>query len=69
MRYSPFLSCRQAARLITAQLDRPLSPFERIGLGLHLSICNACPVVIAQLAQLRKAMVSLRESAEGVEPT
>ncbi len=64
MRYSPFLSCREAARLITARLDRELTPFERVGLELHLKICDACPIVVRQLATLRQAMVQWRESAE-----
>ena len=64
MTYSPFLSCRQAARIITAQFDRPLSPLERLKLRLHLTICAACPIVIDQLAELRRSMVLLRESAE-----
>ena len=64
MRYSPFLSCRQAARLITAELDRELNPLERIGLRMHLSICDACPIVVRQLAQVREAMHALRDTAE-----
>ncbi len=64
MRYSPFLSCRQAAHLITARLDRPLGPIERLGLRLHLSICDACPIVIRQLDQIRDAMHAWRDTVE-----
>ena len=64
MRYSPFLSCREAARLITAELDRELDPFERIALGLHLRICDACPTVVRQLAQIRRAMREWRDAVE-----
>ena len=64
MRYSPFLSCRQAARLITAELDRELTTFERIALGLHLKICDACPKVIRQFALLRQSIQAWREGVE-----
>ncbi len=64
MRYSPFLSCRQASRLITAELDRELTSIERIGLHLHLKICSVCPTVVRQLAVLRRSMQEWRETAE-----
>ena len=64
MRYSPFLTCRQAAKLITAELDRALTPVERLGLRLHLRICDACPTVIRQLALLRRSVRELRDGTE-----
>jgi hypothetical protein len=64
MKYSPYLTCRQASRLITARLDRPLNPIERVGLHLHLSICSACPIVIRQLDLIRDGMHALRDVAE-----
>ncbi len=69
MRYSPFLSCRQAARLISAELDRDLTPLERAGLRLHLHICAACPRVVAQFASLRRSVQGWRDGVEEtVEP-
>ena len=65
MPYSPFLSCRQAAVLITAELDRPLTRFERASLGMHLRICSACPIVIDQLRHIRQSMRDWRDLAEG----
>ena len=65
MKYSPFLSCRDASRLITARLDRDLNLFERIALDLHLRICDACPKVVAQLDAMRAAMREWREQVEG----
>jgi hypothetical protein len=64
MRYSPFMSCRQASRLITAQLDRPLSTFERISLEVHLKICTACPIVIRQLDVIRRSVHRWRDTVE-----
>ena len=62
MRYSPFLSCREAAHLITARLDRDLTSFERVSLEMHLRICDACPIVVRQMAVLREAMIEWRTS-------
>ena len=64
MRYSPFLSCREASRLMSAKLDRDLSTLERIGLRLHLSICDACPKVIRQFDLMRR---SVHEWRDGIE--
>ena len=68
MKYSPFLSCRQAAWLITARLDRDLGPLERAALALHLRICDACPKVIAQLDVLRAATRGLRDDLQAPGP-
>lgn len=65
MRYSPFLSCRQASRLMSAKLDRELSSLERIALRLHLSICDACPKVIRQLDLMRRSVREWRDGIEG----
>ena len=65
MRYSPFLSCRQASRLMSDDLDRKLSSLERIALRLHLSICEACPRVVRQLALMRRASREWRDGVEG----
>jgi hypothetical protein len=36
------LTCRQATRLISDGLDRPLSRAERWRLGVHLLLCAPC---------------------------
>lgn len=64
MKYLPFLSCREAARLITAELDRELGPIERAALAVHLRICDACPRVVRQMAQIRDAMRGWRDAEE-----
>ncbi len=61
---SPFLSCRHASRLITARLDRPLGPFERASLALHLRICSACPIVVRQLDEIRRGVREWRDTAQ-----
>lgn len=64
MKYSPFLSCRRAAWLLTARLDRELDPFERVALAFHLRICAACPEMARQLGVLRESVRSLRDGLE-----
>ena len=35
-------ACKQATRLASDSLDRPLTLWERFKLKLHLSMCNSC---------------------------
>jgi hypothetical protein len=35
-------TCKDAARLLSDQTERPLSRWERIGLSVHLLLCRAC---------------------------
>lgn len=64
MKYSLFLSCREAAHLISEGLDRELGPLDRVALRVHLEICDACPTVVRQFEQMRR---SVREWRDGVE--
>ncbi len=64
MRYPLSLSCREASRLITARLDRPLTPVEWVALRLHLRICSACPRVIRQLDEIRRSLRDIRDATE-----
>ena len=50
------LTCKQASRLLSESLDRPLGLGERLSLRLHLAVCNACTNVRRQLAFLRRAL-------------
>ena len=34
--------CRQAAEAISRALDEPLSPLERLDLGVHTLFCGPC---------------------------
>ena len=38
--FSP--SCKEATRLQSAALDRPLNPLETFGLRIHLALCKWC---------------------------
>jgi len=52
-------SCKQAHRIVSEGLDRPLSVSERARLKIHLSICDACTNFNGQMQLLHKAMHTL----------
>ena len=58
------LTCKQASKLISQSLDRPLTWSERMQLKLHLLICNPCTQFKRQLNMLRIALLKLRDSIE-----
>lgn len=49
-------SCKEAAALLIAREDRPLSLADRVALRLHLAACAACPVFERQLLTMRNAL-------------
>ena len=49
------LTCKDASRLISDGMDRPLRLPQRIGLSLHLAICGACRRMRTQMHWLRAA--------------
>jgi len=59
------LSCREASRLLSDRLDRPLRTGERLGLQLHLALCRACSLAEKQFAFLRKAISQLGKQESG----
>lgn len=61
------LSCKQASRLISQSLDRPLDWRERLALKLHLALCDACRQFTRQLHWLRGALRHFAHQAENDE--
>jgi len=55
------LSCKEASRLVSQGLDRRLGFAERLGLRLHLLICDGCTNFSKQVAFIRKAMARLAD--------
>ncbi len=49
------LTCKEAGRLISEELDRKLSLPQRAALRLHLAVCDACTRISAQFRFLRRA--------------
>jgi len=58
------MTCKQASKLISQSLDRPLSWSELMQLKLHLMICDACSRFKKQLNLLRVAMQNIRTNME-----
>ena len=52
------MNCRQATRLMSEELDRPLTWRERLALRLHTLMCGGCHQYREQMAFLRKALRS-----------
>ena len=50
------LTCKDASHLITEGQDRRLGPWERIGLRLHLWMCDSCRLFEKQMRYLRQAL-------------
>ena len=53
------LTCKEASRLISQGLDRRLGFTDRIGLRLHLLICDGCANFSKQVKFVRRAIARL----------
>ena len=49
------ISCKEATRLASLQLERKLSLWERIQFRFHLAYCASCRLTEKQFQFLRKA--------------
>lgn len=63
-RMSPMRSCREVTALLIAQEDRPLRLSERLGLTIHLPMCQACQRMQGQVQLMRQAMHQWRQYKE-----
>ncbi|MBN8247706.1 MAG: zf-HC2 domain-containing protein [Verrucomicrobia bacterium] len=54
-------SCRQVARLASRRFEKNLSPWVRLRVRVHLSICDACERYLRQLDVLHEAAGQLGE--------
>lgn len=50
------MTCKQAHRLLSQAQDRRLSWLERLGLRVHLLLCDACRRFSRQIDILHQAM-------------
>jgi len=55
------LNCREVTRLSLEGEDRRLGLFDRIGIRLHLMICDACPRFAKQVKLMRQAIGQWRQ--------
>ncbi len=58
------LTCKQASKLVSQSLDRPLTWSEKVLLRLHLLICDPCTQFKRQLNMLRTALRKIRNDME-----
>jgi hypothetical protein len=54
------ISCKDASRLVSLKEDARLTPWQRLTLRLHLTVCDACTRFERQLRFLRTAMQKYR---------
>jgi hypothetical protein len=52
-------TCREVHRLVSEQLDRPLTLIERVRMNMHVLICGACRNFDGQMQLIRGAMRKL----------
>jgi hypothetical protein len=52
------LTCKEASRLLSEELDGKLTFAQRASLRLHLTLCDACTRVRAQFKFIRRALSS-----------
>ncbi len=57
-------SCREASVLLSRAQDQPLGRWDRLRLKLHLSACEACRNVVAQLDFIRAAIKRYLEQGD-----
>ena len=49
-------TCKEVHRLISENMDRPLTWVERMRMRLHLLICRVCTNFQKQMSTLRRAL-------------
>ena len=59
------LSCKEASRLASEELDRKLNVCQWLALLMHMKLCQGCTRVRRQLQFLRRAMSQMRDAATG----
>jgi hypothetical protein len=59
-------NCSEVTRLVSESLDRKLPLSQRMGIRIHLLMCNLCPEAKKQMLFIREAM--RRFSVENVTP-
>lgn len=62
------MTCKDATRRISEQLDRPLSTAERIGLRLHLMMCRGCRNFQDNMRFMRSALSRVAQSDDTQMP-
>lgn len=56
------LSCRETSQLLSQAQERRLGLWERLGLKLHLMLCDGCANFSRQLDMIRAAIRRYRDA-------
>jgi Putative zinc-finger len=62
------ITCREAARLMSARRDEPLGRWRQWALKLHVQVCGDCREVERQLEQMRRLAAELLDGGDGTRP-
>ncbi|AUM00218.1 hypothetical protein B4966_08600 [Rhodocyclaceae bacterium] len=62
------LSCKEATRLCSEALDRPLSLRERLALRMHLMMCSGCTNYHDQMAFIRNITARFARGEFAADP-
>lgn len=52
------ISCKEASRLASQQLERTLTPYEQLQFRMHLAICVGCRRMTRQFRFMHEALGS-----------
>lgn len=61
------MSCQSTFELCSEQMDRKLTPGEKVRLRIHLMMCGVCRRLPAQFSRLRQLVRSACEHEHGHE--
>ena len=62
------MKCEEVSKLVSQSLDRTLPLHQRIGIRLHLMMCDLCTQNFRQLLGLRKTLRLFMNKNEKIDP-
>jgi len=61
-------TCQEVTRLVLQGQDRDLTVGERLGVRMHMVVCQACPKFRQQVVFMRQAMGRWKQYGENGDP-
>lgn len=62
------LNCKEVTQLVSESLDRKLPFHQRVGIRIHLLMCNLCSRYERQLLFIRKVSRAQKMHQEHIDP-
>lgn len=62
------LTCKEASHLASKAMDAKLTWRERLGLSLHIAMCDLCRRYVRDMKKLRAMMIKIGKSGEAMLP-